>query len=122
MAYRQTFRDKLKTGRLWLQYCPACARHVFYPRERCPYCWGTELDWQPLSGLGQVYSYTIVRVSALPEFQPPYIYALVELAEGVRLAANIEDCPLDRIEVGMPVQVKIINREGHEGLPVFVPL
>jgi len=122
MDYRRTFWEKLKTGRLWPQYCPSCTRYVFYPRERCPYCWESDLDWQPLSGLGRVYSYTVVRVSALPEFQPPYVYALVDLDEGVRLATNIEDCPLDCIEVGMPVRLKTINREDHEALPVFVPL
>lgn len=122
MDYRQVFWDKLQDGRLWLQFCPICARYVFYPREYCPYCWISGLDWQPISGLGRIYSYTVVRVSALPEFTPPYIYALVELAEGVRLATNIIDCPLDSIEVGMPVRVKMIDREDHPALPVFIPV
>jgi len=121
-GYKQIFKDKLQSGQMWLQYCLDCRRFVYYPRERCPYCWQDRLDWQPVSGLGTVHSYTIVRVSALPEFHPPYIYALVDLTEGVRMAANIEDCSLDRIQVGMPVHLKIINREGNAALPIFIPV
>ncbi len=119
--YQQIFRDKLKNGNMWLQYCPDCHRFIYYPRERCPYCWEAGLEWQPVQGLGSVYSYTVVRVSALPEFKPPYIFALVELAEGVRMATNIQECSLEQIHVGMPVRLKIITREGCDTLPVFVP-
>lgn len=105
-----------------MQYCPACRRFVFYPRELCPYCWDCGLEWRELGGQGTVYSYTIVYVSALAEFEPPYIYAVVELAEGVRMAANIEDCSLDEIKVGMPVKLTFKAREGIAALPMFKPI
>lgn len=120
--YRKIFRDNLSKGHLFLQYCPTCRRFIFYPREFCPYCWGSDLEWRETQGQGTVYSYTIVYVSALPEFEPPYIYALVDLAEGFRIAANIENCSLDEIRVGMPVKLAFKPREGIATLPIFKPI
>jgi uncharacterized OB-fold protein len=120
--YKQTYWQKLKTGELWLQYCIECQQFIFYPRETCPHCLQSKLEWQPVSGLGIVYSYTIVNVSALPEFidQTPYIYAIIELAEGVKLPSNIIDCPLEQVQVGLPVKLTMIKR-GENTLPVFTP-
>ncbi len=120
--YKQIFWDHLNKGNLYLQYCPTCQRFVFYPRELCPYCWGSSLEWRETQGEGTVYSYTVVYVSALPEFEPPYIYALVELDEGLRLATNIENCGLDEIRVGMPVKLTLRRRESTAALPIFAPI
>jgi uncharacterized OB-fold protein len=35
----------------------------------------------------------------------PYIVALIELDEGVRLVSNLRDIAPDDVEVGMPVEV-----------------
>jgi uncharacterized OB-fold protein len=120
--YQYTYWEHLQSGQLWLQFCPRCDKFVFYPRELCPYCLQSHLEWRALSGQGKVYSYTIIYVSALPEFQDkvPYIYALVELAEGVRIPTNLIDCPLDQVRVDLPVLLTTINRAGRT-LPVFRP-
>lgn len=112
--YKQIYWDKLADGSFSLQFCPHCNKYIFYPREICPYCLEHELEWKPVSGQGTIYSYTIVHVSALPEFKDktPYIYALVELAEGVRIPSNLIDCHLDEVRVGMPVMLTYIKKEG----------
>lgn len=121
--YQQIYWDHITQGSLWLQFCPRCQRYLFYPRRHCPYCTEPALEWREVSGKGRIYSFTIVRISALPEFkdQVPYIYALVDLAEGVRMPTNIIDCPLDQVQVNMPVELSIIKREGR-ALPVFKPV
>jgi len=105
-----------------LQYCPSCKRYIFYPRELCPYCLAIKPDWKEVSGRGSVYSYTIVRWSALKSFENkvPYIYAIVELDEGVRMPTNIVDCPVDAVEIGMPVEIEW-RQEGEKPVPVFRP-
>lgn len=120
--YKQIYYDKMAAGHLWLQYCPTCHVFIFYPRERCPYCLQADLEWKPVSGQGVLYSYTIVHVSALPEFKQktPYIYALIQLDEGLRMPANLIDCPLEEVHVGMPVKLTYIEKEGKT-LPVFKP-
>lgn len=116
----EIYWDKLKEGSLHLQQCTHCHRFIFYPRSLCPYCLESNLEWKPVSGKGRVYSYTVVHVSALPEFadKTPYIYAIIELAEGVRMPGTIINCPIDKVVVDMPVEVSIIEKQGRK-LPVF---
>lgn len=105
---------------LKIQYCPVCAQYIFYPRPQCPHCWQGKPEWKESSGQGTVYTYTIVRKSYLPEFahRVPYIYALVELAEGIRIPSNIIDCPVEEVKVGMPVE--LAWQEDDTGfIPVF---
>ncbi len=106
------YQDYLHRAELRLPFCPSCQRYIFYPRGFCPYCWGETVVWKRLQGRGRVYSYTIVNVSALPEFteKVPYIYAIVELEEGIKMPANIVDCEPEKVTVGMPVELSIQER------------
>lgn len=110
------YQDYLHQGELWLPFCPFCQRFIFYPREFCPYCWSEQVEWKRLQGRGRVYSYTIVNVSALPEFneKTPYIYAIIELEEGVRMPANILNCEPEKVTIGMPVELSIQEKTGQK--------
>lgn len=70
-----------------------------------------------------MYSYTIVNVSTLDEFRDstPYVYALIDLDEGVRLASNVVDCPVELLKPDMPVKLVWIMRQNHQ-LPAFKPV
>ena len=120
--YKDTYWHYISSGKLCLQFCPACKQYIFYPRGLCPNCLQSGLEWKEVTGKGRVYSYTIVHVSALPDFQNeiPYIYALIELAEGVRMPSNLIDCPMDKVRVGLSVELAFIKRKGKI-LPVFKP-
>lgn len=39
-----------------------------------------------------------------------YIYAMVELEEGIKMPANILGCELEKVTVGMPVELSIQER------------
>ena len=113
----QPFWDGVVAGRLRLQRCRACARHVFYPRSVCPHCMAAELEWVDASGRGAVHAFTVVH-RAPPGFadDAPYVVALVELEEGPRMLARLlEIAPADA-EIGMSVEVAI---EGDPPLPYF---
>ncbi len=99
------FYNKIGDGTLYLPWCDHCQRYFFYPRLHCPDCLQEGWVWKKASGRGQVLTYTTVHVSSLPEFSArvPYIYALVELEEGVRLPANIDGDP-GAVAVGAPVE------------------
>lgn len=101
------FWEAARRHELRLQRCRACQHYIFYPRSVCPDCLGTDLDWTPVSGRGTLYSYTVVRQAASRRFAPdvPYLFAVVELAEGPRMATNLVDCPIDQAQVGLPVEV-----------------
>lgn len=85
--------------------CRQCDRLFFYPREVCPVCLASGIDGVPVSGRGHLYSYTVVHQPANPAFREdvPYVYALIQLAEGPRMIANLVDCPPDAARIDMPV-------------------
>jgi uncharacterized OB-fold protein len=71
----------------------------------CPNCRSLEWDTIESSGRGTVYSYVMPHEPKVPFFGYPYVVALVELAEGVRLVSNLCDIDPADVTVGMPVEV-----------------
>ena len=108
-------------GRLEIQYCRACAKHQFYPRRFCTQCMSDEIEWVQASGNGQIYTYTVCHVAAHPAFESrvPYVIAMIELDEGVRMLAGIADSDVERIAIGTPVQVYFERISDEVALPMF---
>jgi uncharacterized protein len=113
------FWEGIAEGVLRVQRCGACGRYVFYPRAVCPYCASSKLDWVDASGRGRIHSYTVVH-RAPPEYRDevPYVVALVELDEGVRMMARLVDVEPAAVSVDLPVEVAI---QGDPRLPYFRP-
>ncbi|SRR6266567_3947278 len=114
-------------GRLLIKECRTCGRPFFHPRTYCPRCWSADTIWREASGKGTVYTFTVVYQNDLPPFRDrvPYVVAIVELEEGVRMTSNVEGCPVEEVRCGMAV--KVAFREEHRdedsvALPVFVPV
>ena len=121
--HTQTFWDAARDGRLLIKRCAACGRAHYYPRPFCPHCWSQEVAWEDASGRGSLYTYSVVHQNDLPPFNErvPYVAAIVELDEGPRMMTNIVDCPLDGLEVGMPVAVAFQEIGEEYAIPVFRP-
>jgi uncharacterized OB-fold protein len=102
----QRFWEAAKRHELLMPRCKRCDRLFFYPREVCPNCLNADLDWQKVSGLGRLFSFTVIHQPANPAFQEdvPYVYAMVQLDEGPRMIANLVDCPPSEAQVDMRVQ------------------
>ena len=107
----QPFWDGLRRHAPQLQRCAACRTFIFYPRAICPSCGGSALHWEPVSGKGTLYSFTIVHRATVPDFRPdvPYVVALVDLDEGPRLMATLIDVSADadpsQIQIGARVEI-----------------
>ena len=99
------FFDAAREHRLELQRCPRDG-FFYYPRSHCPGCWGTDWRWEPLSGRGEVYAFTVDRVGHDPALasQVPFAVAIVQLDEGPRMTANISGCDPGDVHVGMRVE------------------
>jgi uncharacterized OB-fold protein len=110
-------RDK----RLLLQWCTDCDRPVWYPREVCPACLGDALEWRDTPGHGQVYACTVEYKPQNPAMPGPYVVALIELDEGVRLLANVVDTDPESVAVGDPVVVTWEELSDGRNLPLFRP-
>lgn len=109
---------------LVLQQCEACAKFRFYPRSVCPNCLSDRFQWKHASGRGSVYSFTIIHRPPLPAFRNrvPYVLALIELEEGVRMMTNIVECHPADVYIGMPVKVTFEDVTEEITLPQFKPL
>ncbi len=96
----------LTQGELRIQRCATCSKAVFYPRSICPHCYANHLVWVVASGKGTVYSYTVAHQGFGPfAADVPFVVAIVELEEGVRMMSRIIDAPRERIVVGAEVRV-----------------
>ena len=107
-----------------LRHCNACGRAHFYPRHYCPFCWSGNGEWRPANGRGRVYSYTVIHHHDAAPFKEmvPYVVALIELDEHVRVISNVVDCTTETVHVGMPVQVLYERLTDEITLPKFRPI
>jgi len=120
-AVSRPFWDAAKRHELILQQCGGCKAFIYYPRDRCPQCLSEQLQWRPVSGRGKVYSYTVVRRASTRSFaDKPYVLAIVELDEGVRMTTNVEAAP-EALKVGMPVAVWFDDVTPERTLVKFKP-
>lgn len=120
-ADSREFWEAARDGRLLIKRCGGCQRTFFPPRHLCPFCWSENTLWVESAGQGSVYSFTVIHRPPAPEFsgQGPYVVALVDLAEGPRVMANIRGEDAMQTAVGDPVQVCFEARGEGWKVPQF---
>lgn len=118
----EPFWEATKDKVLRLPVCKDCGKAHHYPRNFCPYCHGSNLEWKDASGLGTIYAITVCHKPGLPTMaaQVPYAVALVDLAEGPRMMTNITGLQDPHsAKVGDKVVVAWEDAGGGKHLPVF---
>jgi len=87
-----SFWAACERGELLLQRCQTCESWQCYPRPFCASCGGESLTDVKARGNGHIYSLTEVIRAPTPEFEAlvPYVIALVDLEEGVRVMGHAE--------------------------------
>lgn len=110
-------------GELRFLRCGPCREWIHPPAPLCPACHSRELAPEVASGEATVLTYTVNHQPWIPGFDPPYVVAIVGLPEqeGLRLTTNIVNCPIDSVEIGMPVQVVFESVGDGVYLPLFEP-
>ena len=69
-----------------------------------------------------VTSYTVVHRAPSPDFETPYVLAVVELDGGGRMLTNIVGADPAAVTTGMPVHVVFLDQPDGRALPVFEPI
>ena len=103
--------------------CPTCHGKIFPPRDVCPYCSHEAKTPYQFSGQGEVYSYTVMNdAPAGFEENVPYTMAVVKLAEGPLVTAQLTDLGDQPVEIGMPVEMvtrRIRNDGNDRGMIIY---
>ncbi len=108
---------------LLVQKCRSCSNLQYFPRLLCHRCLSEDLGWIRSSGKGMVYSYTIIHQAAHKSFAPdvPYVYAIIELKEGVRMISNVVHIEPSKVHIGMKVRVYFHRLTADIHIPRFEP-
>jgi uncharacterized OB-fold protein len=114
----QFFWDKARAHELWLPYCRPCARHFWYPRDFCPACGSREVEWRRSSGNGTVHTFAVHYRAFHPGWaeETPYITALVELEDGVRVFTNLVGMDPDPKAVRCDMAVEAVFEDVSEAI------
>ena len=110
-------------GELRFLRCQDCGWWLHPPAPICPICLSRNLAVDVASGLAEVYAYTVNWQQWLPNFDPPYVVAIVELPEqkGLRLTTNIVGCGHSDVATGMAVRVTFEEYD-DVWIPLFEPV
>jgi uncharacterized OB-fold protein len=78
------------------------------------------LTWIEASGKGTIYSYTVVhRAPSSFADSVPYVVALIDLTEGVRMMTNVVGVPPSDVRIGAAVEVIFDDVTPEITLPKF---
>ena len=114
------FWEGTAAGELRVQRCGTCEQLRHPPGPMCPRCGATDPSYVVASGRGEVYSYVVHHHPPVPGREPPFVVALVELEEGVRVLGELHTDP-ERVRIGMPVEVVLDRIDDELTLPAWKP-
>lgn len=123
----QEYWEGVKAGQLRYQVCSDCNSVVFTPKRQCDHCGSANLATKTSKGEGEVYTYSVVRQSAMPGFREmgAYTVAYIDLDEGFRMLSSVVGVadPTKDIKIGQRVKVEFEKQdEGEYPIPVFRPV
>ena len=75
------------------------------------------------SGHGTIYTFSIIQQNLVPPFKEmsPYVLAMIDLDEGVRMMSNVTDCEIEEVAIGLPVEVHMVEAKPGLWIPYWRP-
>jgi uncharacterized OB-fold protein len=114
----KAFLDAAQNNQLVLKHCNACNQAHYYPRTICPHCGSNDTTWVKSDGLGEIYSYTVMRRGV----EVPFAMAYVLLNEGISMITHLTNCDFDSIRVGQKVKVAFQETQDGQKTHLFEPI
>ncbi|MET7466517.1 Zn-ribbon domain-containing OB-fold protein [Nonomuraea sp. NPDC005501] len=115
------FWDGVRDGELRIQTCADCGRLRHPPGPVCPACRSANRSYVVARGEGTVFSYVVHHHPPVPGRETPFVVAVVELPEGVRIVGNVMDCPPDTVGIGMKLRATYRAMDDELILPMWAP-
>ncbi|GAB4665075.1 bifunctional MaoC family dehydratase N-terminal/OB-fold nucleic acid binding domain-containing protein [Mycobacterium avium] len=75
------------------------------------------IDYVVASGKGTVYSFVVHQAPKVPGRTLPFVIALVELAEGVRMLGELRGIDPARVRIGLPVRATYLDFPADDNGP-----
>lgn len=74
-----------------IQRCDECGKLRWPPSVICPECLSVNSGYTEIGQMGRIYSFVVFRRSFHPELESkiPYVVAVIDMDDGVRLVSNI---------------------------------
>jgi uncharacterized OB-fold protein len=115
------FWEGTAAGELRIQRCGGCGLLRHPPGPMCPECGATKPTYLVSDGRGEVYSYVVHHRPPVPGRTAPFVVALVELDEGVRMLGELTGIDPDKVDIGLRVQVGFQDIGEGATLPYWRP-
>ena len=77
------------------------------------------IDYVIASGKGTVFSFVVHHAPKVPGRTLPFVIALVELEEGVRMLGELRNVDLAKVKIGMPVRAMYIDFPANDTGPAW---
>ena len=120
------FWEGTRQGKIRFPKCKNCHQFQWYPCVLCPNCHSSNIEWQTITSMPRLYSWTCVRRPLGPHFAiwGPYIVAYVEFDEApdLRLVSNLVDCRPEEVYIGMPLEAAFQHINDEVTIPLFKPM
>jgi len=113
------FYDYLKEGRLTTTQCKKCGHLPWPPRTVCPECMSDELEWVDLPTEGTVTNFSVQLAGVPLGFNPPLVFAIVDLGKGVKFLSRLVDAKPEEVKIGSKVKLEVEKVPGDRVLPAF---
>jgi uncharacterized OB-fold protein len=114
-----SFHAFLGEEKLMGSRCLSCDAVHLPPRPFCPLCYGEEMAWVEMDGVGKLVAYTTVHIAPTAMIEAgydrknPYCVGIVELENGSRISAQIlgvDATRPDAIAVDTPLRATFVER------------
>lgn len=119
------FWDACKNHELVIPRSKTTGEYFFYPRAFSPGDDMTDdIEWVKASGKAKVWTFAIHHMGPTKAYKgdPPYVVALVETDEGVKMMTNVVDCDPKDVHIDMEVEVVFDDVTDEVTLPKFRPV
>lgn len=108
-------------GKVLIQRCTSCQTLRHPPRPMCGQCQSMQWDAIESTLMGEILSHTQLHHPKIPGYQYPLVCAVIKLAEGTNLVANVVGCDPSAVHIGMQVKGVVEQVDAKTMLPQFYP-
>jgi len=124
-----SFNQFLNEEKLMGSRCKKCGGLFLPPRPICIKCYNSDMEWVEMKGKGKLAAFTCIHVGPPWMIEQgydrnhPYCSGVVELEEGVKIDARIEEVDANKpetISIGMPLTVTYLHRGEGEEMNTFL--